>query len=216
MGKGGIFGVRQVLHAEVFFRLGNAPGGEGHGPGLLVHKVVAVVVVVNLFFVGFGEYLAAQGGNKVVRHFVQLARILPPAGDNEGGSGLVNQDGVHLVHDGKGMAPLDKLGLVDGHVVAQVVEAQLIVGAVGDVGCVGLPPLGALHAGDNQAHRQAHVPVDLAHPLGVTLGQVLVDGDHMDTLAGEGVQVAGQDGHQGFAFTGFHLGDAALVQHNAA
>ena len=59
MGQRGVFGVRQVFHPKVFFRLLDAPGGEGHGPGLLVHKVVAVVIVVNLFFVGFGEYLLA-------------------------------------------------------------------------------------------------------------------------------------------------------------
>ena len=38
----------------------------------------------------------------------------------------------------------------------------------------------------------------------------------MDAPAGEGVQVAGQDRHQGLAFAGLHFGDAALVQHDAA
>ena len=56
----------------------------------------------------------------------------------------------------------------------------------------------------------------LAHPLAVALGQVIVDGDDVDALAGEGVEVGGQGGHQGLALAGLHLGDAALVQHDAA
>ena len=56
----------------------------------------------------------------------------------------------------------------------------------------------------------------LAHPLGIAAGEVVVDGDHMHPAAGEGVEVAGQGGHQRFAFAGLHLSDLALVQHHAA
>ena len=63
---------------------------------------------------------------------------------------------------------------------------------------------------------QAEELVEAAHPFGVALGQVVVDGDHVDALAGEGVEVAGQGGDQRLAFTGFHFGDLALVQHHAA
>ena len=184
--------------------------------GLFVCEVVAVVVIVDLLVLGLGKDLLAQGGHKVVRHFVQLGGVLALAGDDEGGTGFVDEDGVHLVHDGKGMAPLDKLLLVDGHIVTKVVESQLVVGAVGDVCGIGLPALSRLHTRDHKTYGKAHITVDLAHPLGVTLGKVVVDGDHMDTAAGKGVKVAGQNGHQGLTFTGFHFGDAALVQNDAA
>ena len=36
----------------------------------------------------------------------------------------------------------------------------------------------------------------------------------MHALAGQRVQVNGQGGHQGLAFTGLHLGDAGAVQHD--
>ena len=147
---------------------------------------------------------------------VQLGGLLPLAGDDQGGAGLVNEDGVHLVHDGEGVAPLDQLLGVDGHVVPQVVKAELIVGAIGDIrligGLLGLPH----HAVDHQAHRQAHEAEDLSHPLRVALGQVVVDGDDMHPLARQGVEVGGEGGHQGLAFAGLHLGNAALVEHNAA
>ena len=64
--------------------------------------------------------------------------------------------------------------------------------------------------------REAQEVVDAAHPLGVASGQVVVDRDDVDALAGEGVEVGGHGGHQGFAFTGLHFGDLALVQDDAA
>ena len=69
---------------------------------------------------------------------------------------------------------------------------------------------------DDKAHGKTQEAMDLAHPLRVALGQIVVDGDNVDALAGEGVEVGREGGHQGFTFTGLHLGDAALVQHNAA
>ena len=114
------------------------------------------------------------------------------------------------------MAPLHQLAGVDAHVVPQIVEAHLVVGAVGDVrGVGGLPLLGG-QAVDDQAHLQPQEAVDLAHPLAVTLGQIVIHRDDVDAPARQGVEIRGQGGHQSLALTGLHLGDAALVQHDAA
>ena len=56
----------------------------------------------------------------------------------------------------------------------------------------------------------------LPHPLAVALGKVVVDGDDVDAVARQGVEVAGQHGDEGLAFAGLHLRDAALVQYDAA
>ena len=69
---------------------------------------------------------------------------------------------------------------------------------------------------DDDADRQPEEVVDAAHPLGVAAGQVVVDGDDVDALALERVQVAGQGGDQRLALAGPHLGDAAAVQDHAA
>ena len=114
------------------------------------------------------------------------------------------------------MTPLDKLLLVNGHVVPEVVKAQLVVGAVSNVRGVGHPTLRRGHAGDHQADGQTHVTVDLAHPLGLVFGQVVVDGDHMDAPSRQGIQITGQDGNQCLTFAGLHLGDPTLMQDNAA
>ena len=114
------------------------------------------------------------------------------------------------------MAALHHVLLVDHHVVAQVIEAELVVGAVGHVGGVGFLAVGGFHAVDHQAHGQAQETVDLAHPFAVAAGQVIVDGDYVHTVAGQGVQIHRHGGHQRLAFTGLHLGDAGAVQHDAA
>ena len=58
--------------------------------------------------------------------------------------------------------------------------------------------------------------VDAAHPLGVEPGQVVVDGDEVDALAAEPVEVRRQRPDEGLALAGLHLGDPAEVQRRAA
>ena len=65
-------------------------------------------------------------------------------------------------------------------------------------------------------HPQAQEAVELAHPLGVAAGEVVVDRDDVHAVAGQGVQVGRQGRDQGLALAGLHLGDLALVQHHAA
>ena len=78
------------------------------------------------------------------------------------------------------------------HVVAQVVEAELGVGPVGDVGRrtsggAAPGPSSDLDHADGDAERV----VDRLHPIGVAAGQVVVDGDEVDAVAGERVEEDG-------------------------
>ena len=103
-----------------------------------------------------------------------------------------------------------------GHVVAQVVEAELGVGAVGDVaGVFALPRrvvVALLDRGDADAERV----VDRLHPFGVAAGEVVVDGDDVDAVAGQRVEEDGERRGQRLALAGLHLGDRAVVQDHAA
>jgi hypothetical protein len=58
--------------------------------------------------------------------------------------------------------------------------------------------------------------VDRAHPVGIALREILVHRDDVDALAGERVEIRGQRGHQRLALAGAHLGDAAVVECQAA
>ncbi len=102
------------------------------------------------------------------------------------------------------------------HVVAQVVEAELVVGAVGDVRLVGLAARCRGHLRGDDTNLHAQEPVDAAHGLGVAAGQVVVDGDHVDALTGERVEVNGECRGKRLTLTGFHLSDIAEMQRGAA
>jgi hypothetical protein len=197
----GVEGLVEVVQAQQALHLGDAGLGDRHGLLALVDLVVDV---------------APQAGGEAGELLVPAGALLGGPGDDQRGAGLVDQDGVDLVHDGVGVAALHQLLGGQGHVVAQVVEAELVVGAVGDVGAVGRPPLPRGHGRQDDPDVQAEEPVDDAHPLGVAAGQVVVDGDDVDALAGEGVEVAGQGGDQGLALAGLHLGDVAPVERDAA
>ena len=68
----------------------------------------------------------------------------------------------------------------------------------------------------NHADGEPEELVDLAHPLGIAFGQIVIDGDHVHAMTGQRIQVARQGRDQGLAFAGLHFGDLALVQHHAA
>ncbi len=69
---------------------------------------------------------------------------------------------------------------------------------------------------DDAAHGEPQEAVDLAHPLGVALGQIVVHRDDVDALAGQRVEVRGEGGHQRLALAGLHFGDPALMEDHAA
>ena len=122
------------------------------------------------------------------------------------------------------MAALDLFAEVRGHVVAQVVEAELGVRAVHDVARVGLvlllERLHVLQHADADAERV----VDRAHPFGVAAREVVVDGDQVHALAprlllpvarlvhGERVEHHRERRRQRLSLAGLHLGDLAVVQ----
>ncbi len=76
---------------------------------------------------------------------VRARRRLRLAGDDQRRPRLVDQDRVDLVHDRVPVAALHELGQRDGHVVAEVVETELGVRPVRDVGVVRLLALRERH-----------------------------------------------------------------------
>ena len=147
---------------------------------------------------------------------VDLRGRLGLAGDDQRRPRLVDEDRVDLVHDRERVAALDALLERDGHVVAEVVEAELGVRPVGDVAVVRGLALGERQHVLDRADRHPEPLEDAAVPLGVALGEVVVDRDEVDAGAGERVQVERRAGDERLALTGLHLGDVALVEDDAA
>ncbi len=146
----------------------------------------------------------------VLHELLVVGGLLHRTGDDERGTGVIDEDGVHLVHDGVVVLPLHEVRHPRGHVVTQVVEAELVVRTEGDVAVIGaLALVGIGLVLVDAVHAEAVELVQRAHPLGVTLTQVIVHGDHVHALAGERVQEHRQRRDEGLALTGRHLGDAA-------
>ena len=173
---------------------------------LLVDAVIARTVL---------GFLPHQPRDDGVDLGVQVGALLRRTGDDQRRACLVDQDRIHLVDDGEVQAALRALLGAERHVVAQVVETVFVVGAIGDVGAVGRALLGGLLVRDHRTHRQTQEVVDLAHPLGVAPGEIVIHRDHVHTLAGQRIQVGRERRHQRLAFAGAHLGDLALMQHHA-
>ena len=118
-----IVGFEQALLGEHLLNPVEAFLGELDVLGLLV-------LLVPLF----GHFL----GNFVELH-IKVGLVLGWAGDDQRGSRFVDQDRVHFVNDRVVEGALHHLVALMLHVVAQIVEAEFVVGAVGDVGVVGVP-----------------------------------------------------------------------------
>ena len=123
---------------------------------------------------------------------------------------------VDFVDDRENVPALDHVLHAVLHVVAQVVEAKLVVGAVGNIAVVSDLALLVVEPVHDDAGLEPEEAVDLAHPLGVALGEIIVDGDDMNTTASQRVEIDRQSRDQRLAFAGLHLGDLALVQDHAA
>ena len=58
--------------------------------------------------------------------------------------------------------------------------------------------------------------IERAHPLGVSLREIVVYGHHMDTLARKGIEEHRQCCHQGLTLTCRHLGNLSLMEGDTA
>ena len=163
-----------------------------------------------------GERSAVELFHDAREVVVRLRGGLRLAGDDERRPRLVDQDRVDLVDDRERVPPLHGAVERDGHVVAQVVEPELGVRPVRDVGRVGLAPLRERHHVLDRADGDAEPVVDGPVPLRVALREVVVDGHEVHVLAGERVEVERQARDEGLPLARLHLGDVALVEHDPA
>ena len=190
----------EALHAGEFFRVAHAQLGEMARVFLFLQLEVQVAFKLSRQFVG----------HRVLRHVV-----VGTPGDDQRCAGFVDQDVVDLIDDRVVEPPLNLLVLERLHVVAQVVEAELVVRSVSDVAAVGDLFFVLTGVGLNRTDGQAETHVQRSHPFHVALGQVVVDRDDMHRT-GHRIQERRERRHQCLAFPGDHLGDHPLMQDVAA
>ena len=164
----------------------HAAFGQRDGLVLLVDDVVAGGLE-RLALFGFG--VAADDGaglearDDAIDLVVQVGRFFRRTRDDQRRPRLVDEDAVDFVDDREVMPALHVVRELELHVVAEVVEPELVVRAVGDVGGVGDLPLGVVQFVLNDADGHAEEAVDPAHPLRVAAGEVVVDRDDVDAFA---------------------------------
>ena len=118
--------LEQAGVAQPLLHLFHAGFGERHRALLLVDLVVGLV----------------ERRDEGVDGVVEVGAVVERAGNDQRRARLVDQDRVDLVDDGVDVAALHHVLEPVFHVVAQIVEAELVVGAVGDVAVVLLLALG--------------------------------------------------------------------------
>ena len=181
--------------------------GQGNLVVFLVHPVIA--------FALFG-FLTHQMRRHLVHDFIKLDIVVRLAGNNQRRARFVNQNRVHLINHGKVQIALHFAVHVFHHVVAQIIEAEFVVRAVGDIGGISHLAFGGHLVAQNHAHGQIQKLIQRAHDVGIALRQIIVHGNDVHALARQCVQIHGQRGHQRFAFARAHFGDFTVVQHHAA
>ena len=102
------------------------------------------------------------------------------------------------------------------HVVAEIIEAKLVVGAVGDVAGVGFLPLVGVHADQIASTVKPEPVVDRGHPFHVAASQVIVHRNDVHPFAFDRIEVGRERGDEGLAFAGHHFGDVSSVEDHAA
>ena len=113
-------------------------------------------------------------------------------GDDQRCSGLINENTVNLIHNGKIKFPLGQRFPVKLHVVPEIIKSELVVGTIGDVRVIGLFSFFVIHVMDDNANFHAKKTVYFTHPLGITLGKIIIYRYHMNAFSGQGIEISGQ------------------------
>ena len=132
-----ILRVVQIADIEQLLQAQHALFGERRALVLFVDGVVAGGVLFARLL-ALDDFAADQLGDDAVDLVILVGGFLAGTGNDQRGARFVDQDRVHLVDDGVVVHPLHAVLNAELHVVAQVVEPELVVGAVGDVGVVGV------------------------------------------------------------------------------
>src|SRR3546814_53399 len=68
---------------------------------------------------------------------IKLGLVVGGARDDERGARLVDQDRIDLVDDAEVEGAMDHLHPLELHIVAQIIEAKLVIGRISDVAVIG-------------------------------------------------------------------------------
>ena len=201
-----------ALAHQQLFHLDQAALGHVRLTRFLIDPEIAFALeIVRVFFL-----LTHQARNDFINFGVHFRAVFRRTGDNQRRTRFVDQNGVDLIHQRIVQLALHALFRTERHVVAQIVEAIFVVGAVGNIRCVGFTLGHRRHARQVNADAQAQEFEQRTVIFRIALRQVVVDGHDVHAFTAQRIKVCRQGRSQRFTFTGTHLCDTAIVQHHAA
>ena len=119
------------------------------------------------------------------------------------------------------------------HVIAEIIEAELVVGTIGNIGGISFLTgtwfevthtfvfvilvdvfwiVDKAGVSNNNSDRHAEEVVNWSVPAGVTLCEVVVYSYNMNTFSCQGIEICWKKSDEGFTFTSLHLGDVAFME----
>ena len=114
------------------------------------------------FEIGFGQLR-----NNLVDRGICIGGVFCRPGNDQRRPCLIDEDVVDLIDDGIVKFALDHFLDTEIHIVAQIVEAEFVIRAVGDVAGIGCLAFRVVEPMRDAADGQAKEFEDRAHPVGI-------------------------------------------------
>ena len=172
--------IHDALFHQQFFNQHQTTFGQVHLARFFVHREVAFTLE------GFGVFffLTDQVRNNFIHAFIHFRAVFCRAGNDQRCTRFIDQDGVHFVHQRIVQFTLYTFFRAERHIVAQVVKAVFVVRTVSDVSCVSFALCRCWHARQVDTDSQAKEFKQRTVVFGVTLRQVVVDGNYVHAFTG--------------------------------
>ena len=194
-----IFRIIEVFYMQQLFHLCHTGFGRCYRLLLLIDGVVF------LFFQLRDEF--SDG-------VVCISRFLPRARNDQRRAGFIDQDGVYFIDQAIVQRTLYHLIEGSDHVITQVIKTEFIICSVGDIRIVRDFSLVEIQVMNDETDGEAKEFVYLSHPFAVSFRQIIIDGNNVDTLSFQRIQIDWCRSDQRLAFTGTHLSDVSTMQNN--
>lgn len=202
------FFIYDVFFYQQFFNQYQITFGQVYLARFFVYREVVFVLE------GFGVFffLTDQVRNNFIYAFIYFRVVFCRVGNDQRCTRFIDQDGVYFVYQRIVQFTLYTFFRVERYVVAQVVKVVFVVRIVSDVSCVSFAFCRCWYVRQVDIDSQVKEFKQRTVVFGVTLRQVVVDGNYVYVFIGQCVQVSRQRCGQGFFFIGTYFGDVAFVK----
>src|SRR5262249_17865228 len=103
-----------------------------------------------------------QTGDNTIGLIVLVCRFFCWPRNDQWCAGFINENTVNLVYDSVVEGALDKLSTTKLHIITEIIEAKLVIGAICHIGVISLTSRRIIHVVLNDTYREAECLVEWA------------------------------------------------------